>query len=180
MEEGDEKVEIIKDMDAMKEIGKAIVAFIQNWGELAIAAVSLIIAVIALVKSSKAEKLQNRVNEMEIKIKEYELARIAKEKEDSELSCVEARLITIGKSKHRLKVWNSGNTTVYGVTARFDGDPGIILMDHDKQPFDELEPGKSYELIAIPHGQCAPKFKIITEWTDMGGNCHSKSQMGDI
>ena len=86
MEEGDEKVEIIKDMDAMKEIGKAIVAFIQNWGELAIAAVSLIIAVIALVKSSKAEKLQNRVNEMEIKIKEYELARIAKEKEDSELS----------------------------------------------------------------------------------------------
>ena len=167
-------------MEVIKNIAEIVVAFITSWGELTIAAVSLLVAVIALIKSSKAEKLQSRVNEMEIKIKEYELERIAKEKEDAESSCVEARVITIGKGKHRLKVWNSGNTTVYGVTARFDGEPGIIIMDQDKQPFDELDPGKNYELVVIPYGQHASKFKIITEWTDVGGKKQSKSQMGDM
>lgn len=167
-------------MEILKENLPMLVEFVENWGELTIAGISLLVAVIALIKSSKAEKLQNRVNEMEIKIKEYELERITKEKEESESSCVEARIVTIGKGKHRLKVWNSGNTTVYGVTARFDGNPGIIIVSKDKQPFDELEPGKNYELVVIPYGQHASKFKIITEWTDLGGKKQSKSQMGDL
>ena len=59
-------------MEVLKEILSALVTFAKDWGEMTIAGVSLLIAVIALIKSSKAEKLQNRVNEMEIKIKEYE------------------------------------------------------------------------------------------------------------
>lgn len=177
MEEGDEEMEV---MEVIKNIAEVIVAFITSWGELTIATVSLLVAVIALIKSSKAEKLQRRVNEMEIKIKEYELEQIVKEKENAELSCVEARVITIGKGKYRLKVWNSGNTTVYGVTARFDGESGIIIMDQGKQPFDELDPEKNYELVVIPYGKHVSKFKIITEWTDAVGKRHSKSQMGDI
>lgn len=167
-------------MEVLKEYLPELIEFAKNWGELSVAGISLLIAVIALLKSSKAEKLQNRVNQMEIKIKEYELERIAKEKEESESSCVEARVITIGKGKHRLKVWNSGNTTVHGVTARFDGDPGIFIADQDKQPFDELEPGKSYELVIIPYGDYGSKFRVITEWTDVKGKKQSKSQMGDI
>ena len=138
------------------------------------------VAVVALIKSSKAEKLQNRVNEMEIKIKEYELERIAKEKEEESSSCVEARVITIGKGKHRLKVWNSGNKTAYNVTARFDGDPKILLMDQEKQPYDELAPNKSYELVLVVHMGSASKFRIITEWIDADGKKQSKSQMGDL
>ena len=167
-------------MELLRKYIPDLIKFAENWGELSIAAISLLIAVIALFKSSKAEKLQNRVNQMEIKIKEYELERIEKEKEESESSCVEARVITIGKGKHRLKVWNSGNTTVYGVTARFDGDPGIFIVDQDKQPFDELEPGKSYELVIVPYGDYGSKFRLITEWTDLRGKKQSKSQMGDI
>lgn len=167
-------------MEEIKDFAEVVLVFITSWGELTIAAISLLVAVIALVKSSKAEKLQSRVNEMEIKIKEYELARIAKEKADEKLSCVEARVITMGQGRHRLKVWNSGNTTVYGVTARFDGEPGIFIGDQDKQPFDELEPQKSYELVVILYGQHASKFKIITEWTDADGQKQSKAQMGDI
>ena len=74
MEEGDEKVEIIK------SIAVAVASFVTDWGELTIAGISLVVAVIALVRSSKAEKLQSRVNAMEIKIKEYELERIEKKK----------------------------------------------------------------------------------------------------
>ena len=133
-----------------------------------------------MFKSSNAQRLQNKVNELELKIKENELERIAKEKESEELACVEARFITIGKGKHRLKVWNSGNATAYNVSARFDGNVGIMIIDQEKQPFEELEARKSYELILVTHTGSASKFRIITEWTDVNGEKHSKTQMGDF
>lgn len=156
------------------------VPFWEDLGALIIAAISLLVAVISLFKSSKAQRLQNKVNELELKIKQNELDKIAKEKEDAALACVEARFITVGKGKHRLKVWNSGNATAYNVTARFDGDVGIIIMDREKQPFEELEARKSYELVLVTHMGSASKFKIITEWADASGKQHTKTQMSDF
>ena len=89
----------------------------------------------------------------------------------------QARLESI---EDRLKVWNSGNATAYNVSARFDGDVGIMIMDREKQPFEELEARKSYELILITHNGSASKFRIITEWTDSSGKQHTKTQMGDF
>ena len=160
---------------------KETVPFIKDWGALIIAGISLLVAIISLFKSSKAQRLQNnKVNELELKIKQDELDKIAKEKEDAELACVEARFITVGNGKHRLKVWNSGNATAYNVSARFDGDVGIMIMDQEKQPFEELEARKSYELVLITHNGSASKFKIVTKWTDSSGNQHTKTQMGDF
>ncbi len=156
------------------------VNFIKDWGSLIISAISLLIAIISLFKSSKTQRLQNKVNELELKIKENEIERIAKEKKEATLACIEARFITVGKGKHRLKVWNSGNATAYNVSARFDGDVGIMIIDQEKQPFEELEARKSYELILITHNGSASKFKIITEWTDRNGEQHTKTQMGDF
>ena len=92
---------------------------------------------------------------------------------------MEARVISIGQGKHRLKVWNSGNAPAYNVCAKFDGDPKIIVFSNDKQPFDVLEPNKNYELALIVHSGSAHKFKIVTEWIDADGNHQSKTQMGD-
>lgn len=114
-------------MEVLIGILKEVVPFIKDWGALIIAGISLLVAIISLFKSSKAQRLQNKVNELELKIKQNELDKIAKEKEDSVLACVEARFITVGKGKHRLKVWNSGNATAYNVSARFDGDVGIMI-----------------------------------------------------
>ncbi len=167
-------------MEAVIKVLIEIAGFTKEWGALIIAGISLLIAIISLFKSSKAQRLQNKVNELELKIKENELERIAKEKENAELACVEARFITIGKGKHRLKVWNSGNATAYNVSARFDGNVGIMIIDQEKQPFEELEARKSYELILVTHTGSASKFRIITEWTDANGEKHSKTQMGDF
>lgn len=167
-------------MEVLIQILKVTAPLVEKWGALVIAGVSLIVATISLVKSSKAQHLQNKVNELELKIKQNELDRIAKEKEEASRSCVEARFITVGKGKHRLKVWNSGSATAYNVTARFDGDVGIIIMDRDKQSFEELEAKKSYELVLVTHNGSASKFKIITEWTDANGEQHIKTQMGDF
>ena len=167
-------------MEVLISTLKEMVSFIKDWGALIIAGISLLVAIISLFKSSKAQRLQNKVNELELKIKQDELDKIAKEKEDAELACVEARFITVGKGKHRLKVWNSGNATAYNVSARFDGDVGIMIMDQEKQPFEELEARKSYELVLITHNGSASKFKIVTKWTDSSGNQHTKTQMGDF
>lgn len=174
MEESDEE------MEALMKILQGIASMIPTWGALIISGFSLLVAIISLVKSSEAQNLQNKVNELEIIIKKNELERINKEKEAASLTCVEARVITVGKGKHRLKVWNSGNATAYNVTARFDGDAGIIILDDEKQPFEELEAQKNYELVLVTHFGTALKFRIITEWTDANGEKHSKAQMCDL
>lgn len=167
-------------MEVLISTLKEMVLFIKDWGALIIAGISLLVAIISFFKSSKAQHLQNKVNELELKIKQDELDKIAKEKEDAEFTCVEARFFTVSKGKHRLKVWNSGNATAYNVSARFDGDVGIMIMDQDKQPFEELEARKSYELVLITHMGSASKFRIVTEWTDSKGNHKTKTQMGDF
>ena len=123
-------------MEVLISTLKEMVSFIKDWGALIIAGISLLVAIISLSKSSKAQRLQNKVNELELKIKQDELDKITKEKEDAELACVEARFITVGKGKHRLKVWNSGNATAYHVSARFDGDVGIMIMDSQQNSVD--------------------------------------------
>ena len=53
-------------------------------------------------------------------------------------------------------------------------------MDSEKQPFEELEARKSYELVLVTHFGSASKFRIITEWTDANGETHTKAQMSDF
>lgn len=89
-------------------------------------------------------------------------------------------MISVGRGKHRLKVWNSGSAPAYDVSAKFEGDPHIIIVDEEKQPYEVLEPKKNYELVLITHGGLACKFKIITEWTNANGDSQSKTQMGDL
>jgi len=154
------------------------ISFMQNWGPLIVAVASLVVAVVSLVKSSNTQRLQNRLNELEYKIKATELERIEKEKLTADYSCVEARVINISKGSYKLKVWNSGNVKVFNVNAFFNEGAEIIVPD-DKMPFEELEPGKGFEQALIIHMGSARKFKITTTWADTNGKEFSKTQMGD-
>lgn len=154
-----------------------ILQFLQSWGALLLSAISILIALISLLQSSKNQTLQNQVNDIELKIKEYELEKI--KEQEKETSVVEARIINISKGKYRLKVWNSGNTTAYSINVHLNDDANIIIF-RDKLPFDELEPNKNFELPIAVHMGSAPKFKIITEWKDVNGKEFKKEQMGDI
>ncbi len=144
-----------------------------------IAGAALVLSLISWVQSNKAQNLQNKINELDLKLKQFELAEIEKQKSEQSRSCVEARVIEIGRGKHRLKVWNSGNTTVYDVSAKFK-EKGIFLHSDGKMPFDQLDPQKSFEVVVIAHDNSVKKFHIITEWTDTEGQKQSKVQMGDI
>lgn len=170
-------------MEAVEEVvswAQFALYFIQTWGAIIISALSLIVAIISIAKSTKAQKLQNKVNEIELKLKEYELDKVAKEKEAANSALVQARIIRMGKDNYRLKIWNSGGGTAYNVKAKFEDDPNIIVMDLDKLPFEELESKKSFELILIVHFGSAHKAKVLTEWDNADGSHHSKSQMVDF
>ena len=157
--------------------------FLLNWKdliELILAILAFVFSIIAMIKSSKADKLQLKINALELQLKQYEIDKIKKEQEEAEETCVEARVVNMGNKQYRMKVWNSGKNTVYNVTARFDGNVNIIIPDKGKQPFEELEPMKNYELVLLKMPKSSPKFKIITEWEDKNGEKHSKEQMRDL
>ena len=159
---------------------ESIILFLKDWAAIIIAAISIIIAMISLVKSSKAQGLQNKVNELELTIKRNQLEKIEAEKAAAEYSCVEARVVNVHGDKYKLKIWNSGNTTVYNVVATIPQEANIRLLN-EKMPFEELEPNKSFEehLIVFLSGS-ANKFKITTSWEDKNGNKKEKVQMGDL
>lgn len=150
--------------------------FLQAWGALILAAASLLIAIISLAKAAKSQKIQNQVNQIELHIKQYELDKIAKEKREAARSCVEARVIHIAKNSWKLRIWNSGNTTVFNVTAAIEKDAEIILLD-SKMPFEVLEPNKSFDENIIVHMGSARKFRITTAWQDDKGNADEKVQI---
>ena len=154
-------------------------AFIEQWGALILAVASLAVAVISLIKASKAQKLQNKLSEIELKIKNYELEKFNAEKAEAEKTLVEARVIHVSKGNYKLKVWNSGNATAYNVSAVFEEGSQIRIWG-DKMPFEELEPNKSFEESLMMHMGSARKFKITTTWEDASGEKHEKVQIRDL
>lgn len=140
---------------------------------------ALLLSIVSLCKSAKGQKLQNRVSELELKIKEYEVAEVEKKKTEAGLACVEARVIHISSGKYKLKVWNSGQATAYKASAIIDKNANLMIMS-SKMPFEFLDAGKNFEEHLIIHGGTARKFLIITTWEDADGQPHKKEQMGSL
>ena len=59
-----------------------------------------------------------------------------------------------------IKVWNSGAAIAYNVSVEFFEDLQIIIGDKHKQPHEELELDKIYELSLLVYGKPSQKFKI--------------------
>lgn len=155
------------------------VEFLQNWGGLILSGVSVIIAVISIIQSSKAQKLQNKINELDTKIKEYELEKIEKEKTEASSSVIKARAINVGKNSYRLKIYNAGNTTAYNISAQISNEYRVMLIN-DKMPFEELEPQNGFDEVLIVHMGSAHKFKVELTWQDKDGNEHKDEQFCSI
>lgn len=64
---------------------------------ISISGLALIVSVISWIQSSKAQSLQNRINELDLKLKGFELAEKERQERELSRSCVEARVTSIGK-----------------------------------------------------------------------------------
>jgi len=76
-------------------------------------ALALILSLLFYIDSRKANEFRNRLNQIEEKLKYYELEEKEKEREETSKAIVEARIVNISKHKYHLKVWNSGKSTAY-------------------------------------------------------------------
>ena len=137
--------------------------------------ISLLVAIISFALSTKSQNLQNRVNEIEIKLKEYEL----EEREQQKAPYVEARIIHISKNNYKIKIWNSGNSNAKNVTASWDTN-SVIVLNSNKMPFEILEPQQNFDLSIVVYDGMPDKLHIITKWEDENGNSKSKEQWCDM
>lgn len=143
-----------------------------------ISGVSLILSIISFLESKKSQNLQDKVNEIEYKLKEYELAE--KEKQQKKTPCVEARIIHITKANYKIKIWNSGNASAKNVNVSWAKESGILFFDQEKLPFELLDPNKSFELAISTYPGASRKLCITTEWEGSGGEKQSKEQWCDL
>lgn len=145
---------------------------------IAISGISLIVAIVSFIASIKSQHLQNRVNELEYKLKQYELEE--KEQEQQKAPCVEARINHITKGNYRIKVWNSGKSIAKNVTASWKDVNGILFIDRGKMPYEFLEPQKGFELSISTYMGAPGKLCITTSWETEDGEKHNKNQWCDL
>lgn len=141
--------------------------------------IALIISIFSFIDSRKASKIQYRLNEVEEKLKKYELEEKEKEREESTKANIEARIIKISKGKYKMKIWNSGKATAYDVDFKIPQEVNNMVF-RDKVPYEFLEPGKSFEEIVIVHCGSPDKFKVTTTWNNKNGDKQNREQIVSI
>lgn len=138
--------------------------------------VALGLSIISYIDSRKANKVKDRLNEVEGKLKKYDLEQKEKDREDATKACVEARVMKISKGKYKMKVWNSGKATAYNIDFEILNEcKGMVFRE--KVPYEFLESGKNFEEHVIVHNGTPNKFKVTTTWTDEQGSPYSKEQI---
>ena len=140
-----------------------------TWISIIISGLSLVIAIISFCESHRANKLQARINELEIQIKEHNLNSIKQSEIEKKAALIEARMIDVGNRGHKLRVWNSGKSTAYNVSVDYDKSEGLILLSEDLLPFEELYPGKNFDITVIVPFESSKKFRVMLNWEDSNG-----------
>ncbi len=134
-----------------------------------IALAALVVSIVSICKSSKAEALQIKVAELDAKLKEYELS----EAEENRAACVEARAISIGKS-HRLRICNIGKEPAKNIDFEVLNREiaGLVMKDH--VPFPELERQKSFDETFFATMGMPSVFDVKVTWDDNDGVSRSR------
>jgi hypothetical protein len=137
---------------------------------------AIILSVISFIDSRKANKVRDRLNDLEEKLKRYALEDKEKEREQASKACVDARIVKISKNNYKLKVWNSGKVTAFNVDYEVPPEyKGVIWRD--KVPYEFLEPGKNFEEHVIVYTDTPRKFTITTTWEDENSIKYKKEQI---
>lgn len=149
-----------------------------------ISALSLILAVISFVmnyrlslrdkkRSEQLERLQIRLHELQLQREEEAAGRRSSSK-------VEARYVRIGLKGHRIRVSNTGGTTVTNITCEYDKNAGPYAFIQDKEPYERLEPGESFDEIIFFADGSPSKFMVKTRWVGEDGETHSRDNIVSV
>lgn len=153
-------------------MGDIIIECLRNVALYAIPILNLLFSILALVKANRINKVEEKLREYDIKLKEYELEKIEKEKDLEKEANIEAKIIKISEGKYKIRIFNSGAAIAYNVDYDIPKEYNIITFK-EVTPFEYLEPGKSFDEHVIIHHQSSHKYLVKTTWKDRAGDVYN-------
>lgn len=146
-----------------------------------ISVLSILIALVSFVMNYRLKKREDKQAQELVQI-QTRLQKLQLYKEEEAVkkrtsSKVEARHVLIGTKKHKLRISNTGGVTVTNVTCEVVGDESPYGFFQDKEPFERLEPGDSFDEAMLRTMNTPPKFTVVTYWKDSDGCCQSRENI---
>lgn len=131
-----------------------------------IAFLALLLSGYATFRSLKFKKSEKELVEVQKKLNQLMLEKEKREATQAKRADLGANFITIGKQKHRLKVFNKGKGTAYNVNIEFPDGNDLILQHglKEKFPLEIMERGQSVDLVASFDMQSKSKLKVKLKW----------------
>jgi len=146
-----------------------------------IAAGSLLVAIIALIKSFLSDR---KVKTLDLQLKEKELERHKADEEDLKKADVEVDVIETGPKKMDvLRFYNKGQAAAVNVSFEITSDKGIdeisLNMRSDYLPFPKLLPFQKFE-VPFYNNSSKPHQTIMITWDDEFAKDRSKEMVVDM
>ena len=146
-----------------------------------IAAGSLLVAIIALIKSFLSDR---KVKTLDLQLKEKELERHKADEEDLKKADVEVEVIETGPKKMDvLRFYNKGQAAAVNVSFEITSDEGIdeitLNMRPDYLPFPKLLSFQKFE-VPFYNDSSKPHQTIVITWDDEFAKGRSKEMVVDM
>ena len=145
-----------------------------------IAAGSLLVAVIALVKSFLSDR---RVKKLDVLLKEKELQHHEANEEEARKADVEVEVIETGPKKNVLRFYNKGQAPAINVSFEIPSDDGVddvtLNMSPDYLPYPKLLSYQKFEVPFYNQGS-KPHQTISITWDDEFAKGRSKEMIVDM
>lgn len=146
-----------------------------------ISALSILIALVSFVMNYRLKKREDKqaqeLVQIQIRLQELQLCKEEEAAEKRTMSKVEAHHVLIGIKNHKLRISNTGGVTVTNVTYEIIDDEGSCAFVQDKEPFERLEPGESFDEIVLMTMNTPSKFTVVTHWEDPDSCCRSRESI---
>lgn len=137
-----------------------------------IAALALCLSVYATWRSHRFKAKEAELMVLQEKVTSLVLEKEQREAEQAGQAELGANFVSIGSTKHRLKIFNKGKVPAHDVSITFlDGNDVVAVSEiEDKFPMEHIEPGQVVELVAAVHMGTKRKHAIRLTWTDPRGS----------
>lgn len=156
---------------------------LSTYAPIVISAVSLGVSIISSILNYRLnlrdKKRGEQLAEVQLRLQELQLQREEETAEKRASSKVEARHVLVGLKGHRIRISNTGGTSVTSVTCKCDCSEGNTpyAFLQDKEPYEILEPGESFDETIIFADGSPRKFVIKTYWIDENDEEHSRDNI---
>lgn len=146
-----------------------------------IAAGSLLVAFVALVKSFLSDR---RVKRLDVLLKEKELQHHEADEEDAKKADVEVEVVeTAPKKMNKLRFYNKGKADAVNVNFEIISDAGVdeitLNMSEDYLPYPKLISFQCFE-VSFYNDSLKPHQTIVITWDDEFAKGRSKEMVVDM